>query len=76
MWPWVVTVATTALSAHYCLTRAFQLADASVVAPLDFLRLPLIALVGLVFYGEPLNPWVMVGAVIVFAATWLNLKSA
>ena len=76
MWPWVVIVATTALSAHYCLTRAFQLADASVVAPLDFLRLPLIALVGLVFYGEPLNPWVMVGAVIVFAATWLNLKSA
>ena len=76
MWPWVVIVATTALSAHYCLTRAFQLADASVVVPLDFLRLPLIALVGLVFYGEPLNPWVMAGALIVFAATWLNLKSA
>jgi drug/metabolite transporter (DMT)-like permease len=75
-WPWVALVATTALSAHYCLTRALQLADASVVVPLDFLRLPLIAVVGLLFYGEPLNAWVLVGAAIVFAATWLNLKSA
>jgi drug/metabolite transporter (DMT)-like permease len=74
-WPWVVLVATTALSAHYCLTRALQLADASFVVPLDFLRLPLIAVVGLLFYGEPLDTWVLVGAAIVFAASWLNLKS-
>ena len=74
-WPWVVLVGLTALSAHYCLTRAFQLADASVVIPLDFLRLPMIALIGLFFYGEPLEPWVMVGAAIVFVAIWLNLKS-
>jgi drug/metabolite transporter (DMT)-like permease len=76
VWPWVALVGLTALSAHYCLTRAFQLADASVVIPLDFLRLPLIALIGLFFYGEPLEPWVMVGAAIVFVAIWLNLKSA
>jgi len=75
-WPWVVVVATTALSAHYCLARAFRLADATVVAPMDFLRLPLIALVGLVFYGETPNLWVLAGAAIVCVATWLNLKSA
>lgn len=75
-WPWVVVVATTALSAHYCLARAFGLADASVVVPMDFLRLPLIAIVGFVFYDEALQVWVLVGAVIVFAAAWLNLKSA
>jgi len=74
-WPWVVVVATTALSAHYCLARAFRLADASVVVPMDFLRLPLIAIVGFVFYDEALQVWVLVGAVIVFAAAWLNLKS-
>jgi drug/metabolite transporter (DMT)-like permease len=58
------------------LTRAFQLADAAVVIPMDFLRLPLIAAVGFLFYGEALNMWVFFGALIVFAATWLNLKSA
>jgi drug/metabolite transporter (DMT)-like permease len=75
-WPWVVVVAGTALSAHYCLARAFRLADASVVVPMDFLRLPLIAIVGFVFYDEALQVWGLVGAVIVFAAAWLNLKSA
>lgn len=76
LWPWVGVVALTALSAHYCLTRAFQLADATVVIPMDFLRLPLIAVVGFLFYGETLQIWVLVGALIVCAATWLNLKSA
>ena len=75
-WPWILVVATTALSAHYCLTRAFQLADASVVIPLDFLRLPLIAVVGFFAYGEPLDIWVLFGALIVCAGTLLNLKSA
>jgi drug/metabolite transporter (DMT)-like permease len=76
LWPWVAMVAVTALTAHYCLTRAFQLADASVVVPLDFMRLPLIALIGYFAYREPLDIWVVVGALIVFMGTLLNLKSA
>ena len=74
-WPWVGVVAVTALSAHYCMTRALRLADATVVVPMDFLRLPLIAIVGFLFYGETLEIWVLVGAVIVSAGIWLNLKS-
>jgi drug/metabolite transporter (DMT)-like permease len=74
-WPWVFTVAITALVAHYCMTRAFRLADATVVVPLDFLRLPLIALLGLLLYGEALDAWVMVGAACVLLASWMNLKS-
>jgi drug/metabolite transporter (DMT)-like permease len=76
LWPWVVVVAVTALSAHYCLARAFRLADATVVVPMDFLRLPLIAAVGYFVYGERLEVWVLVGATIVFFGAWLNLKSA
>ncbi len=74
-WPWVFGVGAAALSAHYCLTRAFILEDASVVMPIDFLRLPFIAVVGYVFYDEPLEFWVFVGAVIVFSGSWLNLKA-
>ncbi len=76
MWPWVLVVALTALSAHYCLARAFRLADATVVVPMDFLRLPLIALLGLVLYGETLKMWVVLGAAIILVAAWLNLLSA
>jgi drug/metabolite transporter (DMT)-like permease len=76
MWPWVLVVALTALSAHYCLARAFRLADATVVVPMDFLRLPLIALLGLLLYGEALKIWVLLGAGIILLAAWLNLRSA
>lgn len=75
-WPWVAVVALTALSAHYCLARAFRLADATVVVPMDFLRLPLIAVVGLIFYGEALQVWVLIGTLLVFLGTWLNLTAA
>src|SRR5262249_47026202 len=75
LWPWVLVVALTALSAHYCLARAFQLADATVVVPMDFLRLPLIALLGLVLYGEGLTVWVGLGAAMILLAAWLNVRS-
>ena len=68
LWAWVGVVAVTAISAHYCLARAFQLADATVVVPMDFLRLPLIAVIGYAFYGEALTIWVFIGAAIVFLA--------
>jgi drug/metabolite transporter (DMT)-like permease len=74
-WPWVLVVGLSALSAHYCLTRAFMLEDAAVVMPMDFLRLPLIAVAGLMIYHEPIEFWVFVGAVIVFAGSWMNLNA-
>ena len=78
--PWqifpAIGVGVVGLSAHFCMAKAFGYGDASLVVPLDFLRLPLIALVGLVFYGETLKVWVMAGTALVLAAAWCNLKSA
>lgn len=74
-WPWVFVVGVTALSAHYCLTRAFQLADATVVVPMDFLRLPLIALVGFAFYHEPLDWFVLAGAAIMLLGQYWSLHA-
>jgi drug/metabolite transporter (DMT)-like permease len=75
LWPWVALVALGALSAHYCLTRALKLAEATAVVTMDFLRLPLIALLGYVLYREPLHPAVIAGACVVLVATWINLRS-
>lgn len=75
-WPWIALVGLTGLLAHYCMARALKLADTMLVVPLDFLRLPLIAAVGFVFYEEALNPWVLGGAVLVFAANFLNIRFA
>ena len=54
------------LSAHYALAKALKIADATIVLPIDFLRLPLIAFVGFAIYGEALDLWVFIGAAIIF----------
>ncbi|MDP6953652.1 MAG: EamA/RhaT family transporter, partial [Alphaproteobacteria bacterium] len=63
-----------ALSAHFCMTRALKLADATIVMPLDFLRLPLIVLVGWAFYGEMLRIEVAIGASIIIASLIYALR--
>lgn len=73
-WPWLVAVSLTMLAAHFCITRALSLADVTVVVPLDFLRLPLIAAVGFVAYGEPLDWWVLGGATLMVAGNVLSLR--
>ncbi|MBC8338948.1 MAG: DMT family transporter [Alphaproteobacteria bacterium] len=71
--PWLTVVGVAALSAHFCMVRAFLHADAIVVVPMDFLRLPLIAVIGLLVYGEALDIWVLVGAMVIFAGNFLNI---
>jgi drug/metabolite transporter (DMT)-like permease len=41
---------------------------------MDFLRLPVIAVIGMAFYGEALEPAVALGAALIVAANWLNLR--
>ncbi|MDU8945020.1 DMT family transporter [Ovoidimarina sediminis] len=71
--PWLVLIGCAGLFAHLCVTNALAIAPATLVVPMDFLRLPLIAVVGMVIYGEPLNALVIAGAVIIFAANYLNI---
>ncbi|MEO0680273.1 MAG: DMT family transporter [Pseudomonadota bacterium] len=74
-WPFVVAIALSGLGAHASLARALSLAPATVVAPMEFLRLPLIAVVGLWIYGEPLEIAVFAGAAVVFGANLMNLRA-
>jgi drug/metabolite transporter (DMT)-like permease len=73
--PWLVVIGCAGLLAHFCLTNALSLAPATVVLPIDFLRLPLIAVLGMLIYGEPLDPWVFLGGGVIIAATVANMRS-
>lgn len=73
--PWVIAVGVCGLLAHFCLTKALTYAPATVVYPLDFARLPVVALIGMMFYDEPLLPLVFLGAAIIFLANWLNIRT-
>jgi drug/metabolite transporter (DMT)-like permease len=61
------------LTSHYCLAQAFRSGDATVVVPMDFARIPLIALVGWLFYGEALDIFVFAGAALIIGGVAWNL---
>jgi drug/metabolite transporter (DMT)-like permease len=74
MLPWIIVVGVAALSGHYCMARALAIADATVVVPMDFLRLPLIAAVGYLFYGESLDWLVLAGGAVMFTGNFINIQ--
>ena len=71
--PVVAAVSVFGLSAHFCITRALQIAPASVVAPMDFARLPLIAIVGYVIYREPFALAILVGGAFILTGNAINI---
>jgi drug/metabolite transporter (DMT)-like permease len=73
--PWLLLIGVSGIGGHFCLTRALSIAPASVVAPIDFLRLPIIGVVGMLFYAEPLQGAVFAGGAVIFLATWINIRS-
>ena len=73
-WLFLLLLAFLSLSAHYCLSRALAIADASLMIPLDFLRLPFIMFVAYLIYQEALDLFVLLGALIIFAGNFLNVR--
>lgn len=71
--PWLALIAVCGLMAHFCLSTALSLAPAAIVMPIDFVRLPVIAVVGMLFYAEVLDWYVFLGAAIIFGANYFNI---
>jgi drug/metabolite transporter (DMT)-like permease len=63
------------MTSHYCFSNAFRSGDATLVVPLDFMRIPLIAVVGWAFYGERLDIFVLLGAMLIIMGVLWNLRS-
>ena len=74
MTPWVIFVGICGLTAHFSLTRALSLAPATLVAPMEFLRLPVIAMAAALMYGERIELAVFLGAALIIAGNLYNLR--
>lgn len=73
--PWIIVIGLGGLTAHFCITTAMTLAPATVVLPIDFARLPVIAIIGMVLYDEPLTWPVFLGAALIFGANYVNVAT-
>jgi drug/metabolite transporter (DMT)-like permease len=75
-WGWIVVIAFCGTFSHYCMARAMLYADATVVVPMDFLRVPLTAAAGWLIYSERLDVFTVLGAALILTGNLLNLKPA
>jgi drug/metabolite transporter (DMT)-like permease len=73
-WAWILVIGFVGTYSHYCMTCALRYADATTVVPMDFLRVPLAALVGWLIYAERIDLLTVLGAALILAANLLNLK--
>jgi len=73
VWPWVLLVAFGGTFSHYCMARALRHADATVVVPMDFLRVPLTAAAGWWLYSERFDLLTALGAGLILAGNLVNL---
>lgn len=75
-WAWMAVLCLTAVSGHWLLIRAFELAEASAIQPFAFLQLIFASAIGVVVFGDTLRANVLLGAAIVVAAGLFTLWRA
>ncbi|MFV0243562.1 MAG: DMT family transporter [Qingshengfaniella sp.] len=73
-WAWIVLIAVAGICAHFSVTKALSLAPASIAIPMDFARLPVIAIVAAIIYGEPLDPFVFLGGLLILGAIFTLIR--
>jgi drug/metabolite transporter (DMT)-like permease len=72
LYPFIALLGVVGSAGHYCLTQATAAVDATVVGPMDFVRVPLTALMGYSLYAEPLSAFLFIGAALILAGNVLN----
>jgi drug/metabolite transporter (DMT)-like permease len=66
-----------ATAGHYTMTRALAAAPLTVTQPVNFLQLVWATTLGIMLFGEPIDPFVMLGgAIVVGAATFIARREA
>lgn len=73
MVPWVLAVGVVTTLSQVALARAVTSADARVVWPFDFLKMPIAVALGFAFFAELPGPWTWAGAMVIFAAAYYVL---
>ncbi|MDO5658700.1 MAG: DMT family transporter [Paracoccus sp. (in: a-proteobacteria)] len=73
--PWALVAGVGALAAHFCQAQALRRLDASVVIPIDFLRVPMAAIVGYAFYAERIDLFVFLGGAIILLSNFQAVRA-
>jgi drug/metabolite transporter (DMT)-like permease len=71
---WIIALGVFTTAGQWALARAIATADARIVWPFDFLRMPFTVGVGYVMFGQLPGIWTWVGAVVIFGAAYYVIR--
>ena len=67
-WAWIVAAGFFGTAGHMFWTRALKRGDASMLTPISFMQVPIVALLAWWLFDETVTAWTAVGAAIIFVA--------
>lgn len=68
--PLLLALGICTIGAQQCQTRAFRAAQASLVVIVNYVQLPLIAVLAWIFFGQSTDIWTWVGGAVICASTY------
>lgn len=75
-WIWMGLLCALGILSHWMLIRAYEVAEASALQPFAYTQLVWVSVIGVLIFGEVLEPNVVIGAAIVVAAGLFTLWRA
>lgn len=77
VWPLLIGIGAAAALGQLALTRAFSLAEASMLLPFDFVRFGLVTLAGITLFSERYDVFTLLGGALILLSTiYLALREA
>jgi len=73
---WLLIIAIAAITAHFSLAKAFKKTNIGEIITIDYLRLPILSIVGILVYKEAFDVLLITGALFILAGNYINLKKA
>ena len=72
--PLILLLTVTSLLAHYSLSSALKKSDATIILPIDYIRLPIIVIVGWYYYNEIITNNVIIGSILIIFGAVIFLR--
>ena len=73
--PLILLLTVTSLLAHYSLSSALKKSDATIILPIDYIRLPIIVIIGWYYYNEIITNNVIIGSILIIFGAVIFLRN-
>lgn len=71
---WLIIIAISAIFAQFSLAKAFKKSNIGEIITIDYIRLPILSLVGILIYNENFDILLLTGAFLIIVGNYINLK--